>query len=341
MSLSFVEEKPMSTELRRKRVAFTLIELLVVIAIITILIGLLLPAVQKVREAAARMSCSNNLHQIGLALYNYESAYGYFPPAWRILPSPDPTVPSGAPGTTGPAAFTLILPFMEQNNVYQMINVTNADFLNPGNMPPANPAYSTVIKNYLCPSSPSPGSMDYSAALNIGWNNAGFSINYPPGLIFGRTDYAPIGGTAIGISSGSAESTISGNPGIITIGPPTRVAAITDGTSNTLMVVEDGGRPWLYRQGGVLVSNLDTQGGGAWADPFSVIVSNGSYPTGTVGGPCAENCTSDNEVYSFHIGGTNALMGDGSVRFINQSITLTQLAALISKAGGEVINLDF
>jgi prepilin-type N-terminal cleavage/methylation domain-containing protein len=332
----------MSPVFRRRHAAFTLIELLVVIAIIAILVGLLLPAVQKVREAASRTSCVNNLHQIGLALFNYESTYGYFPPAWISMPSADPTVPAGAPGTTGPAAFTLILPFMEQNNVYQLINV-NLDFLDPANMPPANPAYSTVIKNYLCPSSPSPNSMDYAQALDIGWNAAGYSLNYPSGagLIFGRTDYSPIGGTALGIGSGTAESTVSGNIGIIAIGPPTKVTAITDGTSNTLMVVEDGGRPWLYRQGGVLVSNLDTQGGGAWADPFSVIVSNGSYPNGTVGGPCAENCTSDNEVFSFHVGGTNALMGDGSVHFINQSITLTQLAALISKAGGEVINFDY
>jgi hypothetical protein len=105
--------------------------------------------------------------------------------------------------------------------------------------------------------------MDYSTALNVGWNAAGFPINYPSGLVFGRTDYAPIGGTALGIGSGTAESTISGNIGIISIGPPTKVVAVTDGTSNTLMVVEDGGRPWLYRQGGVLVSSLDTQGGGA------------------------------------------------------------------------------
>jgi len=203
-----------------------------------------------------------------------------------------------------------------------------------------------VIKNYICPSSPAPTSMNYSAALNQGWSASGVGISYPSGLIFGRTDYSPIAGTAIGIGSGTAESTVSGNIGIINLtGNPTKITSITDGTSNTLMVVEDGGRPMFYCQSppGIMGTGSSpvSQGGGAWADPFSVIVTNGSNPNGSIGGPCAENCTSDNEVFSFHIGGTNALMGDGSVHFINSSITLTQLAALISMQGGEVITFSF
>jgi prepilin-type processing-associated H-X9-DG protein len=174
--------------------------------------------------------------------------------------------------------------------------------------------------------------------LNQGWNVSGWPINYPPGLIFGRTDYAPIAGTALGISSGPPESVVSGNLGILGPNTQTKVTDITDGTSNTLMVVEDGGRPMFYRMGPQFVSNGPvTQGGGAWADPFGYLVMNGSYPNGSIGGPCAMNCTSDNEMFSFHPGGMNALMGDGSVRFLNQSITLTVAAALISKAGGEVL----
>jgi prepilin-type processing-associated H-X9-DG protein len=221
--------------------------------------------------------------------------------------------------------------------VARQISLTNS-FFSKVNMPPGNPAYSTTIKSFLCPASPSPAYMDYSAALNRGWQSGGLNINYPPGLIFGRTDYAPVAGTALGIGSGTAESQVSGNPGIIGVNTRTKVTDVTDGTSNTLMIVEDGGRPFFYRQGPQLVSNGPvSQGGGAWADPFGYLVVNGSFPDGTIGGPCAMNCTSDNEMFSFHTGGMNAAFGDGSVRFIKDSISLQVAAALISKAGGEVL----
>jgi prepilin-type N-terminal cleavage/methylation domain-containing protein/prepilin-type processing-associated H-X9-DG protein len=337
----------MSWRPQNRSAAFTLIELLVVIAIIGVLISLLLPAVQKVREAANRAKCANNLKQIGLALHNYHDSFQSFPAAYNLLTADDPTADKSygtTPPRVGASMFTLILPYVEQDNVYHRIETTKA-FFSAVNMPNANPAYSTGIKTFLCPSSPGDVTMDYSAALNQSFNSTGnYNLSYPPGLIFGRTDYAPMSGTALGIG-GNQENQVSGNPGII-VEPPARpatFASITDGTSNTLLVVEDGARPAFYSNKGFLGNGPVSQGGGAWADPFGYLVMNGSMPDGSglIPGPCAIGCTSDNEMFSFHPGGINVVMGDGSVRFVKASITLNQAAALISKAGGEVIDFDY
>jgi prepilin-type N-terminal cleavage/methylation domain-containing protein/prepilin-type processing-associated H-X9-DG protein len=339
------------------RPGFTLIELLVVIAIIAILVGLILPAVQKVRESAARAQCLNNLKQIGLALHNYESANGFFPTAYKLLPAPDPAAPSGT-GTYGSSAFVLILPYLEQENVYRQIDITKAA-LDPVNMPPGNPAYSTPIKTFLCPSAPGQSTVDYSAELASSFNNFGTTLTYPPGLIFGRTDYCPDAGMSadiVGININAGASIICQPPD-----GPVRVTGVTDGTSNTIMIVEDAGRPTWYGSKGVVTMPSYTgapgttpQGGGAWADPLNYCATNGGDPSGSgiaAGGgfmgipqapwSCANGCTNDSEIFAFHTGGSNVLFGDGSARFVKNGLTMAQMQALLSRAGGEVINFDY
>jgi prepilin-type N-terminal cleavage/methylation domain-containing protein/prepilin-type processing-associated H-X9-DG protein len=340
-----------------RRPGFTLIELLVVIAIIAILIALLVPAVQKVRESAARTQCTNNLKQIGLALHNYEGANRFFPAAYKRLSVADPAAPSGT-GTYGPSAFVLILPYLEQENVYRQIDLTKAA-LNPVNMPVNNPAYSTPINTFLCPSAPGNATVDYSAELANSFNNFGITVSFPPGLTFGRTDYCPDAGMEAAI----AGININAGASIICQPPdgPVRVTGITDGTSNTIMIVEDAGRPTWYGSKGVVTMPSYTgapgtapQGGGAWADPLNYNATNGGDPGGSgiaAGGgfmgippapwTCANGCTNDSEIFAFHTGGSNMLFGDGSVRFVRNGLTMNQMQALLSRAGGEIIGFDY
>jgi prepilin-type N-terminal cleavage/methylation domain-containing protein/prepilin-type processing-associated H-X9-DG protein len=345
---------------------FTLIELLVVIAIIGILVGLLLPAVQKVREAANRMSCQNNLKQIGLGLHHYHDTYGTFPQAYKPLRSADPSAPAGT-GTYGPSAFTLVLPYIEQDDLYRQIDVTKAALSNV-NMPPANAAYSTPIKTFLCPSAPGSPSVDYSSELANSFNNFGITITPAPGLIFGRTDYAPDAGMSADIPG----INISAGASILCQPPdgPVRITDVLDGSSNTILLIEDAARPAWYGSKGMAsqpaiggytpvmgsytAAGPAPQGGGAWADPLNYIATNGSDPVGSgiaAGGgfmgipqapwSCSEACSNDSEIFAFHPGGSNMCFGDGSVRFVKNGLTMNQMQALLSRRGGESILFDY
>jgi prepilin-type processing-associated H-X9-DG protein len=341
-----------------------------------------MPAVQKVRESAQRTQCSNNLKQLGLALHNYHSAFGFFPTTWRRLPQADPAVSAAFytnpvpispstpdPATTGPSVFVLILPYIEQGSVYEQID-TSKSFFNPANMPgpaPANnPAYSTAIKTFLCPSAPGEPVVDYSAELSQSFNNFGVTLNYPSGLRFGRTDYAPDAGSEIDIPG----ININANASIITQPPgsPVQATQVTDGLSNTIMLVEDAARPAWWGRSAIAkgsgfapligtyqadASGPAPQGGGAWADPLNYIATNGSDPGGSgiaAGGgfdgippapyTCSSFCSNDSEIFSFHPGGGNVLMGDGSVRILTSALSNAQIGALLSRAGGEVIDAE-
>src|SRR5438046_1669421 len=198
-----------------RRQGFTLIELLVVIAIIGVLIGLLLPAVQKVREAAARTQCKNNLKQIGLAFHNYHAAQGSFPPGFA---SQAATVdgPSLGPGW-GWAAH--LLPYFEQDNLYRQIDFTK-DIAHPANAQ----ARMTSLRIFLCPSDNSP--------------RPTFTVRDDAGTAICDVAFANYVGMAGVYEVTGYPDTSNGSPGVLLRNSRVRVTDITDGSSNTLFVGE-------------------------------------------------------------------------------------------------------
>jgi hypothetical protein len=329
----------------------------VVIAIIAVLIGLLLPAVQKVREAAARMSCSNNLKQLGLALHNFNSTYGYFPRYNFDFPTaPNPSFPS----TSGNSLFARILPYVEQGNVAALmrIDLSNVD---PLNLPPpigSSIAGSQNMKVLLCPSSPTDLVIDYGPYFQ------GKTPLNPTGAAvpLGRTDYYATAGITSQFQTACAPATsIATDPtnrgDIGALGPRgkgpndgTRVGDIADGMSNTLGLAEAGGGMNVYqlnKQIPISWSPPFLAFNAAWGDPNAAIRVRGFDSTGTKQDQgCSvvnvtnysTNSTAPRQFYSFHTGGVNAVRMDGSVAFMSQSIAPATVAALVSKAGGEVTN---
>jgi prepilin-type N-terminal cleavage/methylation domain-containing protein/prepilin-type processing-associated H-X9-DG protein len=374
----------------KRKTGFTLIELLVVIAIIAILISLLLPAVQSAREAARRAQCVNNLKQIGLATMNFESTYNQLPSDQQQLAKPDLNVDAQAAIPQDCASYlTQLLPYLEQNNIYNLINISQSTF-NTANIPPCtgpgalhsgtNSAYSAVINGFLCPSTPSAPTVNYynacwgpfgngggdtcSPGVAVGGNPNVTNLNPPPTQVWARTDYFPIPGLhnsclqAAGLSqtyiNAVGDNTDSGTLTNPQITGKIRMASITDGTSNTMMVSECCGRPagyngfrqiYFYAPDNLLVDGVIepvTAGGGAWADQFTYARLAGAQgrQNGLRGGTCMVNCTSDDEIYSFHPGGANALFVDGSVHFLKDTSSVQLIATLVTRAGGEILSAD-
>jgi len=329
---------------KRYASAFTLIELLVVIAIIAALIALLLPAVQNARAAARRAQCLNNLKQIGLALNNFETANGYLPAA-GVGPFND-----GSAFNHG--WMTFILPYVEQGPLYNLYNL-NANWYDP----PNSTVVVTGINAYQCPAAVgshitkgviddlfylggnpiSASTSDYSNTGDV--DNSFYTANgmavpaggYPQGMITQPTQFPPPDG---------------GTPGY-------RLAVITDGLSNTVAVTECANRPTLYVKKGLgtravtgsYAGTTDNSGlvifGGPWASDLKMLGPQGATADGySKPGPCVINCTNNWEVYSTHAGGANAVMGDGSARFLKETINPAVFAAVITRAGGEIISTD-
>jgi prepilin-type N-terminal cleavage/methylation domain-containing protein/prepilin-type processing-associated H-X9-DG protein len=324
--------KEMSAMNRRRstRPGFTLIELLVVIAIIAVLIGLLLPAVQKVREASARTQCSNNLKQLGLAIFNHESTYATIPTSVR---------PSGV--TTLPRISWTIptLPFVEQDNLRRNYDVTQT-WGAATNLPLA----AQKVKIFQCPSAPDADRKDGDPQANV-WN------------IIGVTDYAA--STGVAAFATTVNTTGKVQPGIMEKNATIRINSVSDGLSNTFLVVESAGRPQVWRKGKAY-GTVPTQkvNGGGWARPASDLEFATSSADGTTyPGTAAVNATNGfdypvynaapfytegtGQPYAFHSGGINVLLGDGSVRFVRESIDVQTFAALVTRNGGEVVSGDY
>ena len=364
---------------RMKSRGFTLIELLVVIAIIAVLIALLLPAVQQARESARRTQCRNNMKQIGLAIANYESSFGALPMEKITFKTS-----KGFYVNYNQNWLQCMLPYIDQAPLYNQFNF-NLSWDDPSQW-----ALTTVsIPGFVCPSAPGAAGRTLPASIT-GLNTAGG--NTPPPNGFGLCDYMASSGIRFSIyqqGNFNPPAAILLSPLLYPPSPPAtaaQVAAvgvadnrwpsamhttmvtyyrdITDGLSNTFALVEDAGRPGLFRtssrklvQGQVAATYSPSDGWG-WADTGNSGALDGADATGvninsslapTVAGnlPTCKSCpagsnmfinvVNDSEIYSFHTGGAFALFADGSVHFLSENISLQTLAALGTRNGGETV----
>jgi prepilin-type N-terminal cleavage/methylation domain-containing protein len=309
----------------RPATAFTLIELLVVIAIIAILIGLLLPAVQKVREAAARMSCSNNIKQIGVGLHNYHSTFGKFPPMSRYdgtRTGGNPTQDQGERGNL----WIYLLPYIEQENIARLSNLNsprNPSIDNTAGITSAPFSLgSKVIKTYLCPSD---ASVEPAATWGDGWVVGCYVANHD--AFHNPTD----GGWMSAWDSGSRSYQSS------------LERSFQDGTSNTVGVTEAYARcRW---QNGSGISDTGTLWAHETVTPDWHAMFNDWNARGTASKFQVQPSNAAGQCNRFvpqssHSGGIQVGMMDGSVRFLSQSIDPVKWAAALSPAGGETIGLD-
>jgi prepilin-type N-terminal cleavage/methylation domain-containing protein/prepilin-type processing-associated H-X9-DG protein len=308
---------------RRARRAFTLIELLVVIAIIAILIGLLLPAVQKVREAAARMSCQNNCKQMGLAILNYESQNGYLPPGATTTTAKPPLPPH----LHGWAVF--VLANLEQGNAVAGYN-WDIDWNTGTNVDIAK----LPMKVLMCPSSAAPRTITSTGITN------GMQIgDYKPPVRVGNSGSVNLAGPG-GLLAPAVQLAAPAHLGLMQTNVTIKMTAVPDGTSNTMMIAECAGNAHLYRQGKIF--STSAVGGAAWADRDNVMAPSGYDPakatsTGsTRPGLVVINGTNNSEVYAFHSGGANVVFADGHVAFLRDSIAPATFVALVTYQAGDI-----
>jgi len=331
---------------RFQRTAFTLIELLVVIAIIAVLIGLLLPAVQKVRAAAARMKCSNNQKQIALAMHGHENAMGKLPVG---------SVGNGGNGTFSYCWRALVLPYIEQQNLFDQLQFNGTEvFSGTGTAPNALDAskrnfllVGLVLPAYRCPSNTSEAIYDKGSFFN----KTGVMFCDYVGVAGASPD--PIGRTTGTILAASDYGDVA-NSGCLLVNEALKLIEISsgDGTSNTIMLAEQSGlvldsrgKPknissnhsgaWLGAQRTRTVAQQSTQSADAFYYGNGVTTVKFAINTKATT-PNASQATQENNTIlnSNHTGGINVAFADGSVRFIRDGIRLADLRALCVRNDG-------
>ncbi|MEO0530948.1 MAG: DUF1559 domain-containing protein [Planctomycetota bacterium] len=308
---------------RAARWGFTLVELLVVISIVGVLVALLLPAVQAARESSRRSSCKNNLKQVGLAILNYESTNGKFPPGkqWSAR-KPDPNA-------FDYAWSSIILGYLEEESLRQQI-----DFTRPLTDPVNLPAKSQTIAAYLCPSAS-------RLEEHRGPDARLFNLGGLPGEGLACIDYLGISGPdkdkanpADGQDYGRQRGVLIGTKGLPegnTLLEPPRItsARITDGLSQTICVVECTGRGAEVDADTGEIEGLN----GVWASGDNI-----SHLKKGVNDEETPKVWRDERIFSDHPGGANALVCDGSVHFLSDGMEPHVIRSLASRDGGEVVD---
>jgi prepilin-type N-terminal cleavage/methylation domain-containing protein/prepilin-type processing-associated H-X9-DG protein len=340
-----VSYAPSSTSRRsQSSQAFTLVELLVVIAIIGLLVGLLLPAVQAAREAARRSQCQNNLKQIGLALQSFEGSRGFFPPGYISQPTSllmgpvDPGFDDAGPGW---GWLALALPYIEQGSLYGSLNL-NLKCWDPAN----TTMVQTPIPIFRCPSDymgENPGSEQTVNVSDVANNTL---------ATFARANYV----SSVGSSTLWCSWPISIQPnGALYRNSTTHIADVTDGLSQTVFAAERSSNISDSVWAGIVPNSVH------WSYPPYAGIGTGGLNTpydgpgafvGAHGGPCPYEdpvvihppnspLGHSDQFQSTHPGGSNILLGDGSVHFYSDGHALSTWVALVSRNGGEVIGEAF